>query len=280
MMRQVQTLASLPLWQVGLITICVAIGGAIAVELVMRRVIPHQLRLDHTPISAAVFTVTGTTYAVLLAFVAMLAWDGYNHAQAATDEEASLIQGVYQLVDGLTGSEMAGMRADIVAYAAEVVSTEWPAQAAGREVAGEEPQLDHLTTTALHLRPGNIADGNLHTLLLGDLTRLGSARRERLFAARTPIPAILWVVLVGGGSITVLFASFLGSSSLALHLVMSSLLALSGALVLLVILALSNPYRGDLRISPRPFEQVLAHMTSPPPLVGGGRGEGSGRTGP
>ena len=58
------------------------------------------------------------------------------------------------------------------------------------------------------------------------------------------------------------FGSFLGSTNLAMHLAMSSLLAASGALVLLVIVALSNPYRGDLRISPQPFEQVLAHMSS------------------
>ena len=258
----IDSLASLPIWAAGLIMASIAIGGAVLVELAARRIIPHQLRRDHNAISAAVFTVIGTTYAVLLAFVAMLAWEGYNHAQAVTDTEASLVQSVYQLVDGLTGPEMPQMRADIMTYAETVVRAEWPQQVSGQEVAEDEPHLDRLTTTALHLRPDNIADGDLHTLLLSDLTRLGSARRERLFAARTPIPAILWVVLIGGGAISVVFASFLGSSSLGLHLAMSSLLALSGALVLLVIVALSNPYRGDLRISPRPFEQVIAHMAA------------------
>ncbi len=214
--------------------------------------------------STAVFTVVGTTYAVLLAFVAMLALEDYDRARAVTDTEASLIQSVYQLVDGLTGPEMAGMRADIVAYAGTVVHTEWPEQAAGQDVPAAEPHLDRLTSTALHLRPTNIADGNLHTLLLSDLTSLGTARRERLLAASTAIPAILWVALLGGGGITVLFASFLGSTSLGLHLAMSSLLAVSGALVLLVILALSNPYRGDLRIPPRPFEQVIVAMAAHP----------------
>jgi len=261
--KQIQSLASLPIWECGLIMVLLAVGGATLVELIARRIIPHQLRRDHNTMSAAVFTVIGTTYAVLLAFVAMLAWGSYNHAEQVTDTEVSLIQNVYQLVDGLSGPEMAGMRANIVAYAEAVVRTEWPAQEAGRVVGEDEPHLDELTTVALHLRPDNIADGDLHTLLLSDLTRLSSARRERLFAARTPIPEILWVVLIDGGGITVVFASLLGSSSLALHLAMSSLLAISGSLVLLVILALSNPYRGDLSISPQPFAQVTRHMASP-----------------
>ncbi len=48
------------------------------------------------------------------------------------------------------------------------------------------------------------------------------------------------------------FTSLLGAPKLA----MSSLLALSGALVLLVIVALSNPFEGDLAISDQPFRKT------------------------
>jgi len=34
----------------------------------------------------------------------------------------------------------------------------------------------------------------------------------------------------------------------------------SGALVLILIIALSNPFRGDFRVSMAPFEQVLSRM--------------------
>ena len=192
----------------------------------------------------------------------MLAWEGFNRAQAVTDNEASLVQEVYQLTLGLTGPEMTSMRHDITAYARMVVSAEWPAQSYGKPVPEQEPDLQHLTQTALHLRPGNIADGDLHTLLLKDLTDLGAARRERLFAARTPIPFIVWLVLIAGGGISITFASLLGAPDLLMHLAMSSLLALSGALVLLVIVALSNPFRGDLAISDEPFTRVVMQMAA------------------
>ena len=254
------TIAGMPIWLAGLLMVCLAVGGAVAVELVARRVIPSRLRREHNEVSTAIFNVIGTTYAVLLAFVAMLAWEGFNKAQMVTDSEASLVQNVYQLIDGLSGPEMPGMRRNIVGYADVVAHDEWPAQAVGRRVIEDEPHLRALTTTALHLRPDNIADGDLHQLLLGDLGQLATARRERLFAARTPIPAILWFVLIAGGSLTVGFASFLGAPSLRMHLAMSSLLAISGALVLLAIVALSNPYRGDFRVSAEPFDRVLEHM--------------------
>ena len=59
--------------------------------------------------------------------------------------------------------------------------------------------------------------------LLGDLGQLGSARRERLLPGRSSIPSVLWFVL-------------------------------------LVIVALSNPFHADNRTSAEPFERVLAHM--------------------
>ena len=82
-----------------------------------------------------------------------------------------------------------------------------------------------------------------------------------MIAARTSIPTIAWFVLIAGGAITVSFASLPGAPKLAVHLAMSSLLAQSGALVLLVIAALSNPFEGSLAISDGPFHRVLMEMT-------------------
>jgi hypothetical protein len=48
------------------------------------------------------------------------------------------------------------------------------------------------------------------------------------------------VTLVGGG-LTVAFGALPGVPSLGMHLVMSAALAISGALVLILIIALSNP---------------------------------------
>jgi hypothetical protein len=45
-----------------------------------------------------------------------------------------------------------------------------------------------------------------------------------------------------------------------MHLMMSAALAISGALVLILIIALSNPFRGDFRVSTLPFDRLLAQI--------------------
>ncbi len=98
------------------------------------------------------------------------------------------------------------------------------------------------------------------TLLLGDLAKLNSTRRERLFAQRTQIPPLVWFVILAGGSINLAFSLFLGPPSLRMHMAMSSLMALSDALVLLLVVELGNPFRGDLAMSADPFRRVLEQM--------------------
>jgi hypothetical protein len=97
---------------------------------------------------------------------------------------------------------------------------------------------------ALALHPPRQVDGDLHSLLLQTIERLWDARQERLLAAQTTIPDIVWFVVIVGGALTVAFGSFLGAPSMPMQLAMSAMLAASGALVLILIIALSNPFRG------------------------------------
>ena len=249
-----------PIWAVGLLLVGAAVFGAVVLELCARRLLPIELRQRHNDVAAAIFSIIGVTYAVLLAFVAMLAWEGYNRAKAATYAEATLVGDVYNLSAGFTDPEKASIRNEIVGYARRVVTVEWPAQAEGRMVDPDSIYLNGLNRMALALHPSGQADGDVHSLLLQTLERLWDARQERLLAAQTAIPGIVWFVVIAGGALTVAFGSFLGAPSLRMQLAMSSVLAASGALVLILIIALSNPFRGDFRVSTAPFDQVLSRM--------------------
>jgi hypothetical protein len=252
-----------PLWGVGILLVGLAALGAVVFELTVHQFLSVEFRRGHNDVTAAIFSVIGVTFAVLLAFVAMLAWDGFNKAKAASYGEASGVLDVYNASVGFADPDMSAMRDDIIGYLETVVRVEWPAQAEGRIVDRGAAYLDKLNRTAIGLRPSGVADGNLHALLLQSLTRLRDARQQRLLAAETTIPAVVWVVTLVGGGRTIAFNSFLGFPSLGMHLAMSAMLAISGVLVLVLIIALSNPFRGDFRVSTLPFDRVLSQIQAP-----------------
>jgi len=66
--------------------------------------------------------------------VAMLAWEGFNRAKAASYAEAALIGNVYHLSAGFPEPERSSIGNQIMGYARHVVTVEWPEQAEGRTV--------------------------------------------------------------------------------------------------------------------------------------------------
>ena len=249
-----------PIWAVGLLLVGAAIIGAVFLELCARRLLSLELRRRHNDVAAAIFSIIGVTYAVLLAFVAMLAWEGFNRAKAASYAEAARIGDVYNLSAGFADPEDASIRSEVVGYARRVVTVEWPEQAEGRMVEEDSVYLNGLNRMALGPHGSDEAHRDLHSLLLQATERLWDARQERLLAAQSTIPGIVWFVVIVGGALTVAFGSFLGAPSLRMQLAMSAVLAASGTLVLILIIALSNPFRGDFRVSTAPFEHVLSRM--------------------
>src|SRR5271157_2318980 len=199
-----------PLWWVGLLLVGLAALGAVLFELAAHQFLSVELRRRHNDVAAAIFSVIGVTFAVLLAFVAMLAWEGFNKAKAASYAEAALVLDVYNVLVGFAGPEMVSMRDDIIGYLETVVRVEWPAQAEGRIVDRGTAYLEKLNRIAIGLKPSSAADGNLHAQLLQSLTRLWDARQQRLLAAETTIPEVVWMVTLVGGGLTIAFSSFLG----------------------------------------------------------------------
>ena len=249
-----------PIWAVGLLLVGAAVLGALLLELCARRLLPVEIRQRQNDVAATIFSIIGVTYAVLLAFVAMLAWEGYNRAKVASYSEATRIEDIYNLSAGFADPEKSSIRNEILGYARRVATVEWPAQAEGRIVDQDSIYLNGLNKSALTLHPSGQAEGDLHSILIQAIERLWDARQERLLAAQTTVPGIVWFVLIVGGALTVAFGSFLGAPSLRMQLAMSAVLAASGALVLILIIALSNPFRGDFRVSTAPFEHVLSRM--------------------
>lgn len=247
-----------PLWGVALLLTGVAALGAALLALAACQFLPVEFRRRHNDVAAAIFSVVGVTFAVLLAFVAMLAWDHFNEAKAASYMEAQSALDTYNASMGLPDRERSSLRDGIVGYLETVIRVEWPAQARGVILDRGSADLQRLNHLAIGLQPSGTADSNRQAMFMQALMRLGDARQQRMLAADTPVPAIVWIVTIVGGVLTVAFAALLGVPNLAMHLVMSAALAVSGALVLILIIALANPFRGDFRVSTEPFDHVLA----------------------
>jgi hypothetical protein len=224
-------------------------------------VLPAQLRQDHTALGGAIFSVMGTTYAVLLAFMATTAWDQYTAAQALARHEANVLGGLYRGSYGLAEPAGGTVRHDLLAYLRHVIDEEWPDQMGGRTIAARDPLLADLGRVILGAAPATNAESNAQSFLIGALGEADTARRDRRLAAHGDIPNIIWCVLLAGGALLIGFSFVLGGPKPALHLLMTATLVASGVLVLLLIVGLSSPFHGAVTIPSDAYQMVLDELT-------------------
>jgi hypothetical protein len=249
-----------PTWLIGLVVIALVLLGAVFLEILARRLAPAEARGRHNDVAAAVFSIIGVTYAVLLAFIVMLAWENYTGAKSATWREAAAVRAVAYAAQGVPPPQASGLRHAIRAYLHAVIDAEFPAQADGTTLDQGSAPLRDMNAIVIGFTPSTAGQTNLHAHLLSQIAELSNARQQRMLAAETSIPGIMWVVILLGGFLTVSFVSFFGTPSLRAHLAMVSLLGVSGALVVVLVLALGNPFRGDQRVTAAPFDRVLQEV--------------------
>jgi hypothetical protein len=231
----------------------VAVGGLVLVQ----SLVSTERRKQHNDVAGFIYAVLGVSYAVLLGLMLIAVWEQWNAAQDVASDEANELAGIFWFAHALPQPEGRHIQELARSYAQVVVDEEWPLMAQGRSSPEAWATLDELRATILGLDPPTGAQQVRYNQVLEQLHALGDARRERLLAANEGLATILWVVLIGGAVITIAFTYIFGLDNTVVHTLMVAALAMILSLSLFTVAALDYPFKGDVRIHPAAFEQVL-----------------------
>jgi Protein of unknown function (DUF4239) len=231
----------------------VAVGGLVLVQ----SLYSTERRKQHNDVAGFIYAVLGVSYAVLLGLMLIAVWEQWNAAQDVASDEANELAGIFWFAHALPQPEGRHIQELARSYAEVVVEEEWPLMEQGRSSPKAWATLDQLRGTILGLDPPTGAQQVRYNQVLEQLHSLGDARRERLLAANEGLATILWVVLIGGAVITIAFTYLFGLEDTVVHTLMVAALAMILSLSLFTVAALDYPFKGDVRIHPAAFEQVL-----------------------
>jgi hypothetical protein len=230
--------------------------------LVQRRV-PPGTREKHNNVAGSIFSVLGTAYAVLLAFVAIVVWENYETAERTVESEANELAGIYFLANRFSDSDRERVHDLARSYAQVVVKEEWPLMEQGKTSYRASSLLSELRLTLQNLDIRTDADLVLYDQGLTRFHDLANARRLRLVAVTEGLPGILWVILLGGGVITVSFTYLFGLKNTWAHTLMVAALTVVICGILLTIGLLEYPFAGEVKVQPDAFEEVLGIFRGP-----------------
>jgi hypothetical protein len=245
-----------PTWLWGTVFVVVVTGLSCLGLLVVHRFVDPEMRRKHNDIAAATMAIVGVAYAVLLAFIAVAAWQDFTDADKIVDTEASYVGNLFRDTTGLSLEKARPMRGAIRRYIDEVMTKEWPEQQRGLPIESAQQTLLRLHRLIASIDPKTLGEAAITGELLRTINLLYSARRSRILAAGGSIPETIWWIIGIGTVITVGFMCFFGAPNFRMHLGMTAMVASSMALVIVLIVSLDRPFRGDLCVSLDAFQNV------------------------
>jgi len=249
----------------GIVFICLCVMLTSGCVVAVRRIVSHETLAAHNDVAGFVYATTGVTYAVILAFVVIAVWEGYNSAKQISDEEANSLGVMIRLANGFPEPARQDVQQGALAYAQAAVEEEWPAMAHRKAPSPEtSAALDHLFQ--VYERPDIVASVNAtqYQESLSELSDVSAARRERIVASQGGLPSIMWVVLAAGATSLVGLAFLFGVEDMRSQLAILSGLVIVVSLMLFVVYALNDPFTGGVRVHPDALELVLRQFGSLP----------------
>ena len=237
-------------------TVFLPVIASVVGLVLVQHLVPSSLREEHNDVAGFIYAVVGVMYAVLLAFVVIVVWQDYQAAKDTVESEANELAGVYFLADRLPDPERTHIQGLTRSYARIVVEEEWPLMERGESSARATAVLRDLRLSLQNIDADTSAGLVLYDQALMRMHELSDARRLRLLETTEGLPGILWVVLVGGGVITVCFTYLFGLKNNVAHLLMVAALTLLVCGILFTIGALDYPFSGISKLQPNAFEEV------------------------
>lgn len=229
------------------IAVLISVAGVVAAAagaLIVRRRVPIDVLRGHHDVAAAILGVMGTLYAVLLAFTVVIVWNHFNDAAAAIDSEANHAGALSRLAQGLDPIEERRVRASLSGYLNAVIRDEWPAMREGHDAAAAQKALTGLWSEYRAMSPAAGRQQTIYTESIKQLEAISDSRCLRLHSLNDDVPALMWIILITGGAMVVMFTYLFGPERVSVHVLMVTALATLICMSLFLVLALDNPFDG------------------------------------
>jgi hypothetical protein len=259
----VNLIYGVPTWEMAVGVIAVTVAISLLGLLVCNRFIPLATRRKHNEFVGFNIALVGVVFAVLLAFVAVAAWESFGKAGDTAAIEASLTGDLFRDANEMPEPIKTELTGDIRDYVTIVLTKEWPAMAQGANFGDEGwAPLFKSQHSLAGLKTSDPVQVAMLSETLYRLNSLYDARRNRILAAQDHVNPMVWSVVILGAAITIAFTYLYGMESFAMHLGMTGAAAASLALVIVLIIAFDYPFRGEVQITPDGFEIVRHNMES------------------
>jgi hypothetical protein len=194
-------------WLAALIIVGVAALSAVGMLIVRRRAPAGTWFEDPIP-AGAVYTVAGTAYMVIVAFVFFVAFESYGGAKADAEEEATATLAMFHAAAPFDPAARSALEEQLICYAREVISDGWQAMQRGGGSSVVDARVAAMEEAAeqVPVNDAKQAAAFEHLFVLNEERRQG--RQGRIGEAAGLVPSVVWLILILGAVVAIASVGF------------------------------------------------------------------------
>jgi len=250
-------------WLAALIIVGAAALSAAGMLIVRRRAPAGTFFKDPIP-GGAVYTVAGTAYMVILAFVFFIAFESYGGAKADAQEEATATLAMFHAAGPFAPADSAELQGQMICYARAVISDGWPAmrnKGGGSSVVDARVSAMEESAEQLAVDDPKQAAAFEHWFALNEERRHG--RQGRIGEASGLVPPVIWLILIIGAVVVIGSVAFFADrdETAITQAAMAAAIAIIVVSGLVLVRFLDRPYEDKSgSIKPTAMARTLAQM--------------------
>lgn len=254
----------LPNWLFELLTIAFFVGFSLAGMLPTRGWV-RRVHVERSHNDIVGFYLAGITvlYGVTLGLLAVGAWTNYTDAEAKVAHEAAALSSLYRSLGSLQEPTRGLLQDDLRNYVRQVIDVGWPKQRRGMLPNENSVLLDKFQKDFQSFEPATEQERVLQTDISREFDELEESRSIRLDSVSMELPPPLWMLVLIGAMICIVVTWFFHMESINMHIWMTVFLSGLLGLMVFMVAALDNPYRGKISVGPEPLERVYSRMVKP-----------------
>jgi hypothetical protein len=253
---------NLPGWLFGVTTVAVFLLVGLSGFFATRRWVRSLHHRDYSYNDIVGFYLNGVTvlYGVTLGLLMVGVWTNFSDTDAKVDREAATVAAFYRDVSNYPEPARTQFRDNLRSYCRFVIDVAWPAQKKGLQPQGNLAALDNIQQQMAKFEPATEGQKILHAEAFRQFNQLVEERRIRLDSVNAGLSSSMWVLVLAGAFITLATTWFFDLKNQAMHFWMTALVSTLLGLMVYLLAVMDYPFRGQLSVSPAPFQVVYEQL--------------------
>ena len=255
-----QLIYKMPLWLTCSTLIFLYSAVASGLFYLLARIIHLKFRIsdDTNNVISGVLATIGVLYGLLLGLVSVDNWDNFDDARNLSATEAAAISAFYRDVAILHHPRGPALQGDVRHYLRKIIKDEFPAYNNGDIPAESYHLLDAIHRDLVSYSPEGPVELQFYKEAVSHFNRMVELRDLRIDSvAHDGLPVVFWYAIVMGSLAIIVVSFFFHMPSYGGHLFLVNCITFFTAVMVFLIVAVDNPWRGTISVSPGPYAEVL-----------------------